>query len=82
MKRFAFVAGTAFAYLLVTAATALAQSTLPGPEEPPVLGDVITPPGGTAFTGVNLAIWLAAIVALVVVGTTLVVLGRRRAAVN
>jgi hypothetical protein len=80
MKRLAFAAGTALAYLFVTATTALAQSTLPGPEEPPVLGDVVTPPSGTAFTGVNLTIWLVAIVALVVVGTTLLVVSRRRVA--
>ncbi len=80
MKKLASVAGMALSYLFVTATTALAQSTLPGPEEPPVLGDVVTPPSATAFTGVNLTIWLVAIVALVVVGATLLVLSRRRAA--
>jgi hypothetical protein len=81
MKRFAIAAGAAFAYPFVLATTALADSSgTPRPGGPSVLGDVVTPPAGTAFTGVNLAIWLVAIVALVVVGATLLVLGRRRAA--
>lgn len=80
MKRFAFAAGTALACLFLTATTALADSTVTGPGGPTVKGKVVTPPGGTAFTGANLTIWFVAIAALVVVGVTLLVLSRRRMA--
>jgi hypothetical protein len=81
MKRLAFVAATALACLFVTATAALAQvSDFGGPGGPTVKGKVVHPPSGTAFTGANLTIWFVAIAALVVVGTTLLVLGRRRTA--
>jgi hypothetical protein len=80
MRKLALAAGSALTYLLVTAATAFADSGIPPGSEPPVHGDIVTPPDGTAFTGANIAIWLVAIAALVVVGATLLVVSRRRAA--
>ena len=80
MKRLALAAGTALTYLFVTATAALADSTIVPPGEPPVRGKVITPPGGTAFTGADVTFWLVAIAALVAVGITLLVLSRRRSA--
>ena len=81
MKKLVFSAATALMWVLVTATTALGQSELPPNGNPPVQGEVVTPPdGGTAFTGADLGIWLVAIAALVVVGAVLFVAGRRRAA--
>lgn len=80
MRKLALAAGSVLTYLFVTAATALADSGIPPGENPPVKGNVVTPPGGTAFTGANVAMWLAAIAVLVVVGVTLLVVSRRRAA--
>ena len=81
MKKALAVASSAFAYVMVTATMALADSGLPTEAEPPVRGTVVRPPdAGTAFTGADLGIWLVAIVALVAVGVALFVVGRRRAA--
>jgi len=80
MRKVALAAGSAFAYLLVTATTAFADSGIAPGTQPPVRGDIVTPPDGTAFTGANIAIWLVAIAALVVVGATLLVVSKRRAA--
>jgi hypothetical protein len=80
MKKIALAAAAGLSYLVATAATALAQSTLPPPNDPEVGGTIVTPPGGTAFTGSEIGIWLVAIVALLAVGTTLIVVGRRRRA--
>jgi hypothetical protein len=69
------------AFCLATAAPALAGSELPPPSDGPgVKGTVVHPPGGTAFTGANLTVWLIALAVLVVVGATLILVGRRRAA--
>lgn len=81
MKKLLAVASSAFAYVLVTATMALADSGLPIEEQPPVRGTVVRPPdSGTAFTGADLGIWLVATVALVAIGLALFVVGRRRAA--
>jgi hypothetical protein len=81
MRKLSFVAASAFTYLFVTAATALAGSELPPPPNEPVKGTVVRPPdAGTAFTGSDLGIWLVAIAALVVIGAVLLLVGRRRAA--
>lgn len=80
MKKLALAVGAALACLVVTATTALADSTVTGPGGPTVKGKIVHAPSGTAFTGANLAIWFVAIAALVAVGATLLVLSRRRTA--
>lgn len=43
-----------------------------------VLGDVVTAPGSTAFTGAHLQVWMVAALILFVIGMGLVVAARRR----
>jgi LPXTG-motif cell wall-anchored protein len=73
---------------LLSATSALAQSTIP---EPDVLGDVVAPPGadvvippgagpgGTSFTGTDITVWMVAAAALLVLGVGLLLAARRRA---
>lgn len=80
MRKVTFMVATAGAYLMATAATAFAQSEVPQPPGPPVGGVVVTPPGGTAFTGADVGLLLVAIAACVAVGISLLMMARRRAA--
>jgi hypothetical protein len=80
MRRIALVVTSAFTALVATALPALAGSELPPPNDPDVFGDVITPPGGTAFTGSDLMPWLLAAALLLAVGFALVVASRRHLA--
>ena len=48
--------------------------------KPPVLGNVVTPPDATAFTGADVTVWMALMVAMMVVGVALLVAGWRRRA--
>jgi LPXTG-motif cell wall-anchored protein len=72
----------AISFALLSASSALAQSSIP---EPQVLGEVVTPPGAggasgaTAFTGIDITVWMLAAAALLVVGLGLLVAARRRA---
>lgn len=71
---------------------AFAQSDLPSPEasvQPTVTqvadapddiaGEVITPPGGLAFTGDEVTVWMVIAAGLLVVGSGLLFVARRRA---
>jgi hypothetical protein len=78
MRRFALVTMSALVALVASAAPALAGSELPPPEDPPVLGEVVTPPSGTAFTGGDLVPWVLAVAVLLAVGITLLMVSRRR----
>lgn len=80
MRKLMTIAATAGAYLMVTAAPAFAQSEIPQPPDGPVGGVVVTPPGGTAFTGADVGLLLVAIVACLAIGVGLLVASRRRAA--
>jgi hypothetical protein len=70
---------------LFSALPAFAQSDIP----PEVGGEVVAPPvieppgsgegASTAFTGANVTVWMLIVVALLVVGTALLLAGRRRA---
>ena len=66
--------------LVATAVPALAQagSSVTQNDDPPVLGDVVTPPSGTAFTGGDLLPWVLAVAVLLAVGITLLLVSRRR----
>jgi len=82
MKRLAaaVVAGT-ISFALLSASSALAQSSIP---EPHVLGKVVTPPGAggvsgsTAFTGIDITVWMVAAAAMLVLGVGLLFAARRR----
>jgi LPXTG-motif cell wall-anchored protein len=82
MKRLTIVVVGAISFALLSASSALAQSSIPQPE---VRGEVVTPPGAggvsgsTAFTGMDITVWMLAVAALLVVGLGLVVAARRRA---
>ncbi|MGZ8620608.1 MAG: LPXTG cell wall anchor domain-containing protein [Actinomycetota bacterium] len=70
---------SALVALVATAVPALAQgSSVTTNDDPPVLGDVVTPPSGTAFTGGDLVPWMLAIAVLLAVGITLLLVSRRR----
>lgn len=80
MKRIGIVLG-GFAWTVLLATPALAQSSIPGPD---VRGEVltppiVTPPGGTAFTGTDISVWMVMMSVMFVAGAALVLAGRRRA---
>ena len=90
MKRFGYAILGALSLTLLTALPALAQgSGVPTPEEdigPQVIvrapgspGEVVQAPGGVAFTGSEVTLWMVMAAALLAVGVTFYVLGRRRA---
>lgn len=78
MRRFALVTMSALVALVATAVPALAGSELPPPGEPPVLGEVVTPPSGTAFTGGDLVPWVLSVAVLLAIGVALLLVSRRR----
>jgi hypothetical protein len=80
MKRLTIVVVGAISFALLSASSALAQSSIPEPE---VRGEVIVPPGAesgsTAFTGMDITVWMVAAAALLVLGLGLVFAAHRRA---
>ena len=86
VKRFGFALIGALSVMLLTAMPALAQSNVapPGEDVGPQLivrapGDVVQAPGGVAFTGSEVTLWMVLAAALLAVGVTFYLLGRRRA---
>jgi LPXTG-motif cell wall-anchored protein len=71
--------------MLLTASTALAQnggagSPIVPPNDDDVLPEVIVnPPGGVAFTGSEVTVWMVLAVALLAVGVAFLIAARRRA---
>jgi LPXTG-motif cell wall-anchored protein len=80
MKRLAIVVVGAISFALLSASSALAQSSIPDPQ---VRGEVVVPPGAqsgsTAFTGIDITVWMLAAAALLVLGLGLLFAARRRA---
>jgi LPXTG-motif cell wall-anchored protein len=76
MKKVASVILTGLCLNLLLATAAFAGSEVPPPE---VGGTVVTPPGGTAFTGASVSMWMVLAAALFVAGVAFVVTSRRRA---
>ena len=80
MKRLTIVVAGTISFALLSASSALAQSNIP---EPDVRGEVVVPPGAepgsTAFTGIDITVWMLAVAALLVLGLGLLVAARRRA---
>jgi LPXTG-motif cell wall-anchored protein len=80
MKRLTIAVAGTISFALLSATSALAQSNIPGPE---VRGEVVAPPGAqagsTAFTGMDITVWMFAAAALLVLGVGLLFAARRRA---
>ena len=80
MKRLTIVVVGAISLVLVSASSALAQSSIADPQ---VRGEVVVPPGAesgsTAFTGLDITMWMLAVAALLVLGVGLLFAARRRA---
>ena len=85
MKRFGYALIGALSVTLLTAMPALAQSVVPPGTDvgPQVIArapeNVVQAPGGVAFTGSEVTLWMVLAAALLVAGVTFYVLGRRRA---
>jgi LPXTG-motif cell wall-anchored protein len=84
MKRFGYALFGGLSLTLLSAMPALAQSNVPEPDVGPQVivrapGDVVQAPGGVAFTGSEVTLWMVLAAALLAVGVTFYVLGRRRA---
>jgi LPXTG-motif cell wall-anchored protein len=80
MKRLTIALAGTISFALLSASSALAQSNI---QEPQVRGEVVVPPGAqpgsTAFTGVDITVWMLAVAALLVLGLGLLFAARRRA---
>jgi LPXTG-motif cell wall-anchored protein len=80
MKRLTIVVVGAISFALLSASSALAQSSI---QEPEVRGEVVVPPGAqqgsTAFTGIDITMWMLVAAALLVLGLGLLFAARRRA---
>ena len=88
MKRFGYALIGGLFLTLLTAMPAMAEggSNVPGPKPdvgPQVIvrapENVVQAPGGVAFTGSEITLWMVLAAALLAVGITFYVLGRRRA---
>jgi hypothetical protein len=82
VRKTAITLGTSVFVFLVTALPALADSSLPEPGGPSVLGESGQAGGGTAFTGATLAPLMIAFAVVVVVGLSLLAYRQRRTATN
>lgn len=82
MKKLGIAVLGALSTTLLTATTALAQSggsAIP-PGDDDVLPDVIVnPPGGLAFAGSEVTVWMVVAVALLAVGVAFLIAASRRA---
>jgi hypothetical protein len=83
MKKLGVVALGSLCLNLLAAASALAQeqdSVVNPPGNDDTLPNVVVrPPGGTAFTGSEVTVWMVLAVAFLVVGVALLIAARRRA---
>ena len=86
MKRLGIAVFGGLSFMLVSAASAFAQSDIP----PNVAGEVVQPagevvqppgaaPGTTAFTGTDITVWMVVAAAMLLVGIGLLLAARRRA---
>lgn len=82
MKKLGITVFGALSLMVLTATTALAQaggSAIP-PGDDDVLSEVIVnPPGGVAFTGSQVTVWMVVAVALLAIGVAFLIAARRRA---
>jgi len=80
MKRVTSVLASAFVMVLVTAASALAQSGYEPTDSSPSVAAGGGSNGGTAFTGGDITFGALAAIALLAVGVTALIVARKRAA--
>jgi LPXTG-motif cell wall-anchored protein len=80
MRKFGFVVMGVLGSSLLSMTSALAESNLPKPQVRP---EVVHPPGagpgGTAFTGTDITVWMVAAAALLLLGVGFLLAARRRA---
>jgi LPXTG-motif cell wall-anchored protein len=80
MKRLTILVVGTISFALLSASSVLAQSNI---QEPDVRGEVVVPPGAqpgsTAFTGIDITVWMFAAAALLLLGVGLLFAARRRA---
>ncbi len=83
MRRVTLTLAAVAAQVITTAGVALAEggSVLSPPGGDGVKGEVVRPPQPTAFTGADIGTLAVALIALIVIGSVLVLAGRRRARV-
>jgi LPXTG-motif cell wall-anchored protein len=83
VKRIGYALIGGLSVTMFTAMPALAQSSVPPDVGPQVIvrapENVVQAPGGVAFTGSEVTLWMVLAAALLAVGLTFYVLGRRRA---
>lgn len=88
MKRLGIAVLGGLSFMLVSAASAFAQSDIPPNVagevvQPNVAGEVVQPPGAapgtTAFTGMDITVWMVVAAAMLLLGIGLVLAARRRA---
>lgn len=82
MKRLGIAVLGAVSMTLLTAASALAQqdgSAIPPGEEEVLPEVIVNPPGGLAFAGSEITVWMVVAVALLAVGVAFLIAARRRA---
>ncbi|MGZ8579237.1 MAG: hypothetical protein ACXWWX_06875 [Actinomycetota bacterium] len=83
MRKLCVLVGAVGLNLALMAPALAGSGSGPGsdvPNKPPVLGNIVTPPDATAFTGADVTVWMALMVAMVVVGVALLLAGWRRRA--
>jgi hypothetical protein len=80
MKKLGIAVLGALSMTLLTATSALAQGSAVPPGDDNVLPEtIVNPPGGVAFTGSGVTVWMILAVALLAIGITFLIAARRRA---
>ena len=79
MKKIGTVALGTLCLTLLQMAPALAQSSIPPGDDDVLPETIVNPPGGVAFTGSEVTVWMVVAVALLAVGVAFLVAARRRA---
>jgi LPXTG-motif cell wall-anchored protein len=84
MRKLGIAVLGALSMTLLTAASALAQDGGNGSPIVPPGGDdvapevIVNPPGGVAFTGSEVTVWMVLAVALLAIGVAFLIVARRR----
>ena len=79
MRRFGYALWGALSLMVLTAMPALAQSVVGPPDEDVGPQVIVRAPGGVAFTGSEVQLWMVVAAVLLATGITFLVLSRRRA---
>lgn len=79
MRKFGFAVVGAVSLTLLSAASALAQSNIPPGDNDVAPNVIVRAPGGTAFTGSSVTVWMALAATLLVLGVVFLIAARSRA---